>query len=166
MEKLFRQLVGLFLCHETSVATWCDKEIAVIKIKRVYLGRYPQWAIVVGVRCRTLVLLPGPRRREGMDCSLGSPGLGGAYQGGRPRLPSARRIKAYSHQTIQGLLCHYHDCSYPFWEYTNRGNRIKWLELLQTITTFPRSLLLVWNWEKVLWGLQDRERSETSRDLK
>jgi len=38
-EQLFRQLVEFLLCHEESVETWCDKEIAVIKSKGCILGR-------------------------------------------------------------------------------------------------------------------------------
>ena len=165
-EKLFRQLVGFLLCHEISVATWCDKEIAVIKSKGCILGRVSSVS-----NCSW---------GEMQNVSITS----GSSEGGREWI--ARWALQVSAEPIRegDLVCLLQGALKPTIirpcrdyfaiiviaatppESIQTGKTdIKWLELLQTITTFPHSLLLVWNWEKSSGGLQDRERSEASRDL-
>jgi len=165
-EKLFRQLIGFLLCHETSVATWCDKEIAVIKSKGCILGRVSSVS-----NCSW---------GEMQNVSITSE----SSEGGREWI--ARWALPVSAERIMGgdLVCllqgalkptvirPYKDyfaiimiAATPPESIQTGKTDIKWLELLQTIITLPLSLLLVWNWERSSGGLQGQERSETLRDL-
>ena len=164
-EQLFQQLVGFIFCHETSMETWCDKEIAVIKSKGYILGR------VSLVKSST-------SWNEMQDVNITS----GSLEDRREW--SARWALQVSAEPIRegDLVCLLQGVLKPTIirlcrdyfaiimisvtppESIQIGKiDIKWLELLQTITTFPHSLLLVWNWEKSSGGLQGRERSEASR---
>ena len=166
-EKLFRQLVGFLLCHETSVKTWCDKEIAVVQSKGYILGR------VSSVKSNT-------SWDEMQDVSITSRSL----EDGREWV--ARWALQVSAEPIRegDIVCLLQGVLKPTVirpcvdyfaiimiaatppESIQTGETdIKWLELSQTITTFPRNLLLVWDWEKPSGDLQGRERSEAPRDL-
>ena len=160
-KELLQRLVNFLLCKQTSVATWNDRELAVIKSKGCILGKVSlvdndaTWHDRVNVDISfknrpshsererkwnarwTLQALAKSVKRGDLVCLL---------QG--TSKPTIIR-PGNDHFTIITLAVA------PMEEKRMKSVGSKWLDLVRSIDIFPWDFLLVWDWEQPSLQLQD-----------
>ncbi|KAM0417158.1 hypothetical protein ACHAPT_012866 [Fusarium lateritium] len=155
--RLFQQLINFLLSEQVSVDTWDDKEMAVIKAKGRVLGqvtsvqRDASWedTQTVDISWRSM----SAERKRGSRWSVQA---------------SAKPIQ------VGDIVCLIQGASRPtiirlnndFWmvvmmtvsptdDPRAASRDVKWSEVVSSVTTFPRDLQLVWDWNMRPGNLND-----------
>jgi hypothetical protein len=162
-EDLLQQLAKFLLGEKVSVEAWPDTEIAVIKSKGRILGK-------VSLEKSGVVSEDGHDVDIIFQNTLAQPGYMKEWSAHWTLHASAKSIRDGD------LVCLLHGApkptiirpckdhfvvitiaATPTVEVPAGSGHIKWLELLRSITTFPRDFLLVWDWKKSPERWQDRD---------
>ncbi|KAF2186091.1 hypothetical protein K469DRAFT_664582 [Zopfia rhizophila CBS 207.26] len=158
-KQLFERLIKFLLCQQIFVGTQDDRETAVIKSKGCILGQVSVEEDTSSGDTRKLIVM-----------SRDTPGFLEYKKEWTARWTLPTSAKSILHGD---LVCLLQGAKNPTIIRIRNDHfavikiavtppeYARWLELVRTITIFPRDFLLIWNWEKCSGESQDRGEHES-----
>ncbi|CZR65636.1 uncharacterized protein PAC_15536 [Phialocephala subalpina] len=159
-EDLFRKLIKFLLCGQVSVSVWSDREIAIIEGKGCILAAVTSVKSDITFQDRQEVVVESKNAleywREGFWASRWTlhASVTPIQEGDLICL-----LQGASKPTIIRLCKDYFTViaitATPTEDIRTKSTVVKWPELIQSITTFRRDFIFVWNWEESPGKSQD-----------